>query len=91
MSRDDDAIWMLRQLEQLAQRLDVEIRYESLDAADEKTSAKSGFCRLQDRQLIIVESALPLREKCRILATELRRFDLSTTFVIPAIRALLNQ
>ena len=89
MSDDDDAIWMLRQLEQLAAGLGIEVRYESLTSHDEELSLNSGYCRLKGRQLIIVETTLTPQKRCHVLANELRRFDLSTVFVTPAVRALL--
>ena len=52
MVRDDDAIWMLRQLEQLARKLGVEVRYEPLTEKDELLSPRSGYCKLHGRQLI---------------------------------------
>ena len=86
---DDDAIWMLRQLEQLARKLGVEVRYEPLTEKDELLSPRSGYCRLHGHQLIILDSSLAPVQQCRVLATELRRFDLSSIFVVPAVRRLL--
>ena len=89
MVSDHNAVWMLRQLEQLAEKLGVEVRYERLGGEEEELSLKSGSCRLKGRELIIVDRTLGPEGRCRVLAEELRRFDLSKVFVTPAVRVLI--
>ena len=91
MIQDGDAIWMLRQLEQLAERLGIEVRYERLGGNDDELVLTSGACRLKGRDLIIIDDTLNTEGRCQVLAGELRRFDLSKVFVTPAIRALITE
>ncbi len=90
MIREEEATWILDQLEQLAAKLGVIVRFETLEREDD-LQLRGGSCRLRGAQLIIVDKHRTQAEKCRILAEELKRFDLSKIFVTPAIRGLLEE
>jgi hypothetical protein len=79
---------LLGQLEALAHRLDIEIRYESLEGRG--PLASGGLCRLRGRQLILVNENLSTREKVRTIVNSLRGFDLRDIYVKPALRDLLE-
>jgi hypothetical protein len=89
MVSKDDAIWLLRELERLAGKLGVEVRYERLGGSDDDLSPKSGSCRLKGQAIIIVDAQLGYEGRCRVLVEELGRFDLSRVFVTPRVRALM--
>jgi hypothetical protein len=91
MIRKDDATWILEQLEQLASKLGIAVRYEFLGGPDSELHLRSGTCRLRGRQLIIIDRHQPREEQCRALAAELKHFDLSKVFITPAIRGLLEE
>ncbi|HPQ44327.1 MAG TPA: hypothetical protein PKZ42_08865 [Syntrophales bacterium] len=75
-------------LEELADRLDVPIRYEALD--DELTSP-GGLCRVQGNFVLIINSKATADEKIRIMIEALRKFDLDDIYIRPALRELLEK
>jgi hypothetical protein len=91
MLREDEAIRILDQLEQVASKLGVTVRYEYLGDEESGLSPKSGSCCLRGYQLIIVDKHQSRAEQCRILVSELKRFDLSKIFVSPIVRKLLEE
>ena len=76
------------QLEALAHKLGVQVRYERLDSEEAFTSG--GLFKLRGRHFIIVNSRATRQEKIKTLAGALRRFDLSGVYIRPAIRQLLE-
>jgi len=79
---------ILNLLEELAQRLDVEIRYESLEG--EAAFSGGGLCRIRGRRVIIVNRAAAPDIKVRTIAAALRRFDLGEIYVKPALREFME-
>ena len=75
-------------LEELALRLDVEVRYESLET--DTGFSPGGLCRLRGKQVIIVNRDAAPEVKVRTLAGALGRFDLAGIYVRPALRDLLE-
>ena len=79
--------FLLQQLEDLALRLEIGIRYELL--SDDEISIQSGGCRLLGRKLIIIDSRLHTGERARILARELGKHDLEDLYILPQVRAFV--
>jgi hypothetical protein len=79
--------FLLQHLEDLAARLEIEIRYESL--ADEEISIHSGGCRLSGRNLILVDLRLAPLERARLLARELSQYDLESLYLLPRVREFI--
>jgi hypothetical protein len=79
---------LLGQLEDLAHRLGIQVRYESVAA--ESGFRSGGLCRIRKKQVIIVHAKAPVRDKIKTLAEALRRFDLDNVYVKPALRDLLR-
>ena len=79
---------ILNLLEELAQRLDVEIRYESLEG--EAAFSGGGLCRIRGRRVIIVNRTAAPDIKVRTIAAALCRFDLGEIYVKPALRELME-
>jgi hypothetical protein len=79
---------ILRQLEELAERLGVQVLYEKLTS--EELVVKSGTCTLRGQLLVIIDHHLPPSGRIQVLADCLARFDLSTIYVVPAIRELIE-
>ncbi|MFC2076508.1 hypothetical protein ACFLT7_05450 [candidate division KSB1 bacterium] len=79
---------ILDNLEELAGKLGIDIRYDLLDS-------KGGFCRYLDgetmKPVFIINKALPAHEKNRILATQLARFPLEDIYTLPYIRDLISE
>ena len=81
---------MLERLEELALKLGVRVRVEALGERDGDILFQSGTCFLKGERLIIVDGRLPLEKKCRALAKELGKMELSSVFVPPRVRMFLE-
>lgn len=86
----DDAA-LLQLLSDLAQRLGFEIRTSPLTPRDQELTIRSGSCVLRGRRLILLDRAVPARERCVALVEALRGEDLAGIFVPPVIRQLLDR
>ena len=75
---------ILQELEALAERLTVEVRYEALDG-------RGGLCRFGGKWRLILNRSLSTEERIQILARELVRFPLDDLFVLPRIRTILEE
>jgi len=78
----------LSQLEGLADKLGIPIRYEKIE--DELTGT-GGLCRVEGNFILIIHSKADVKEKIQIMIEALRRFDLNNIYVRPALRALLEE
>jgi hypothetical protein len=87
----EEAIRSISLLEGVAQKLGVEVRYESLHGNDDLGASRGGFCLLRGRRLILIEQDLPLQDRCAILARSLGELDLSRVFIPPAARDLIER
>lgn len=79
---------ILSKLEDLADRLGVKLRYENL--AKGPIRASGGYCRLQDNHFILIDKNDSQKRKIKLIALSLRRFDLETVFVPPALRHIID-
>lgn len=80
--------FLLNQLEELAGRLEIGIRYENLTA--EETSSAGGLCCLKGKYILILHSQATVKEKVRIITGALRQFPIGEFYVKPVIRELLE-
>ena len=74
---------MLVELERLAQRLGMTVRYEA-------TGGRVGRCLLHGEPVVIVDARLPVRDKVEGLALALADLDYSALFLPEAVRDLLE-
>jgi len=70
---------LLSQLEGIVDQLGLELRWDEGDFT-------GGICRLEDREILVMNRSLPTFEKIRVLCRHLSHADLSKIFVLPAIR-----
>jgi hypothetical protein len=77
----------LSQLEGLADKLGIPIRYEKIE--DELTG-KGGLCRIEGNHILIIHSKATVKEKMQVMIEALRRFDLGDIYVKPALREMLD-
>ena len=75
---------ILSELEKLALRIGVTVRFEPFKSRSERAAAKGGLCRLRGTPLIVIDTALPLMDKIGILSEALSAFDLEAIY-LPAI------
>ena len=83
---DDKAI--IAQLEELAQRVGITVRYEPLKV--EGYIHTGGFCRIKGKDFVIINKKATVREKMPILIAALQRYDLSQIYVLPSLREILD-
>lgn len=69
-------------LEDLARQLSIRIRYE-------KTSARGGLCKHNDKYQIIIDRKSSDDFKIDIIANALKSFDLSDIYIAPKLRDML--
>ncbi|MFZ0447899.1 MAG: hypothetical protein WAL98_01535 [Desulfatiglandaceae bacterium] len=79
---------LLNQLEELAERLDISVRYET--TLEDFLLSHGGLCRLKDRYVIIVNKDISAAEKAKTLGLAIARFDLDTIYIRPGLRAFLS-
>ena len=79
---------ILGQLEELAGKLGIQIRYEAIKR--EGLSGTGGLCRLKEEYVLIVNSSTTVKNKIRIFAGAVKRFDLDQVYIRPALREFLD-
>ena len=79
---------LLSQLEELAVKLGIAIRYENVTT--EESSGSGGLCRLKEEYVLIIHSQTAVEEKIRILLEALKPFPFGDVYVKPVIRELLE-
>ena len=83
----DDTL-ALRGLEEAARRLGVTVRYERLD--DEDVMVSSGFCKVNDEKIVIIDKRLDAKGKWTALAKALKQTDVNSVFLPPLARELMD-
>jgi hypothetical protein len=84
----DDGV-LINQLEELAGKLGIEIRYGNIPGED--SHRMGGLCRVNGKYILIIHSRLTVKEKIGILTKTLKGFEMDDVFVIPVIRELLDK
>ncbi|MFH1078686.1 MAG: hypothetical protein V1766_00235 [Pseudomonadota bacterium] len=84
-----DNVSTLNQLEELALKLGMTIRYEPLKI--EGSLYVGGFCRIKGQDYVIVNKKATTQERIHVLADVLKRCDLGEIYVLPSLRKLLEQ
>jgi len=80
---------LLNELEELAGKLGIAIRYENVNGED--SSGSGGLCRLKGEYVLIIHAQATIQEKIRIITETLRFFPINDFYVKPVIRALLEE
>jgi hypothetical protein len=80
---------LILQLEDLADRLNIHVQYESMKNEDPLTFG--GYCRVQDQHRIIVHAKAGIGRKIDIFTEALRHFKLDELYLKPALREYLKK
>lgn len=80
--------YLLDQLEALAQRLGIPVRYEMLSG--DESSGAGGLCRVKGCPVVIIHARAALEVKIHILVQSLKQFPLDDLYLKPALRELLE-
>jgi hypothetical protein len=79
---------LLEHLEQIANRLGVELRYENLGIGGIRSDG--GYCRVSGKDMILINRKDSRRKKILVLAKSLKRLNLDGIFIPPAVRKILD-
>ena len=79
---------VLESLENLAEKLGVEIVYEKL--RDEEFSVRGGMCKVQKNYRIFMDRSEPMDSRIKILARSLSSFNTEDIYLLPFIREVLE-
>jgi hypothetical protein len=86
---DQDAI--IDQLEELAERFGIQIRYEPIKQDEDLVRVVGGLCLLRGKYVLIIDSKAAMGDKIRTFAEALRHFDLNQIYIKPGLRELLDK
>jgi len=75
---------LVYQLEQLAEKLGIEVRYEELES-------DGGMCEIGGRKVLFVSDAIPDIDKVALMARELSSFDTERFYLLPEVREVLEK
>ena len=84
----DDGV-LINQLEELAGKLGIEIRYGNIPG--EESHRTGGLCRVKGQYILIIHSRLTVKEKIVVITKTLKGFEMDDLYVIPVIRELLDK
>ena len=74
---------LLKELETVMQALGIELRFENGEF-------NGGLCRIGGRLVFLINRKLPPTRRLQILCHYLSRLDLSTVYLLPAVRSRLE-
>ena len=75
---------LLEQLEEIVRQLGIELVWDDGEF-------RGGICRVEGRQLFLMNRILPSSQKVEILCCELSSLDLSQIFILPRVRQRIEQ
>lgn len=75
---------VLAKLEEIVGQLGIDLRWDEGEFT-------GGICRLGERKILVINRSLPIFVKIEVLCRELSRTDLSTIFILPAIREQISR
>ncbi len=82
---------ILDQLEEVIEKLGVQIRYDAIKQDENSINVVGGLCLLQGEYLLIINSKATIREKIWTLGMALKQFDYEEIYIRPVLRELLEK
>jgi hypothetical protein len=82
---------IIDQLEELAERFGIQIRYEPIKQDEDLVKVVGGLCLLRGEHVLIIDSKAAMGDKIRTFAEALRHFDLDQVYIKPVLRELLDK
>jgi hypothetical protein len=76
-------------LKELAEKLNITVTEKNLSNAGVKV--KSGLCRIEERNLFIMDKNKPIKEKIKLLAESISELPLEEVYIVPTIRETLEK
>ena len=75
---------LYKELCELAKQLGVKIKRD-------KTAKISGICLVDDEQILVLDTKIPVDKRAAVIATELKRAKIDNKFVKPALRDFIDK
>jgi len=75
---------LLMALETVADRLGIEIRYETCEG-------RGGMCTLRGQRVFIIDERKTVRDRAEVIARGLAELDLEAIYVPPAVRQAIER
>lgn len=82
---------IIDQLEELAGRFGIQIRYEPIKQDEDLVRVVGGLCILRGEYVAIIDSKAAMGDKIRTLAVVVAHFDLDRIYIKPALREILKK
>jgi hypothetical protein len=79
---------MLRELERLAKRMGIQVRFEAFDP---RATRRGGLCTLRGEPLVLVDAHAPTLDKVGVLCDALSQFDVEIIYIPPLLRARIHR
>ncbi len=86
---DEDTL--IDHLEELAESLGIQIRYEAIKQDEDSPYTVGGLCLLKGEYVLIINTKATVVERMNALATAVKHFDLDQIYVRPVLRELLDR
>ena len=78
-------------LEELAESLGIQIRYEAIRQDEDSIYIAGGLCLLRGEYLLIINTKATAKQRIKTLATAIKHFDLDQIYIRPVLRELLDK
>ncbi len=78
----------IEDLKSVAEKLSIEIEITNLN--DEEFQIQSGYCKLNGKNLILLDKNLSLEEQLEVILQALKKFDIENIYVASWIRELIE-
>ena len=78
----------LQDLKSVAEKLEIEI--EVVDLNNQEFQIQSGYCKMNGKDLILLDKNISLQEQSEILLQTLKNFDLGDIYVASWIREFIE-
>ena len=79
----------IEDLKNVAEKLAIEIEIANL--SDQEFQIQSGYCKINGKDLILLDKNSSLQEQSEVILQTLKKFDLENIFVASWIREFIDQ
>ena len=86
-----DEQFIIDQLEELAERFGIQIRYEPIKQDEDLVKVVGGLCLLRGEYVLIIDSKATTQDRIKTLAEAVKHFDIDGIYIRPVVRELLDK
>jgi hypothetical protein len=86
-----DEQFIIDQLEELAERFGIQIRYEPIKQDEDLVKLVGGLCLLRGEYVLIIDSKATTQDRIRTLVEAVKHFDIDGIYIRPVVRELLDK